>query len=81
MNWLTRWIAQKAVRNTLTEVLTMGQLAGYRTYIVGALYVLLNFLDAVGLIPAGFTEMANDIEKVLLGTGLITLRAGMKPGG
>lgn len=75
MNWLKRKLIGLATRKTLMEVLTMPSLAGYRTYLVAAAYVLLNFLDAAGLIPGAYAEMLNDVEKMLLGTGLITLRA------
>jgi len=50
-------------------------LDGNKTYIVGAAYVAVSFVAANGWISQ---DSANEILAVLLGTGLVTLRMGMK---
>jgi len=71
MNFLIQWFAQRKLRS----ILEMPMLTGYKTYIVGALIGFLTAAESMGLVPP---EAANTLREMLLGLGLVTLRAGIK---
>lgn len=70
LNFVVKWFAERKLK----EVLTMPFLAGYKTYIVGALIGLVTALDSMAVIPP---ETAEGIRNFLYGLGFVTLRAGI----
>ncbi len=57
---------------TITDIIKF--LKGKKTYIVAAIFALVVFAESVGWLDS---ETATTIKGLLLGTGLITLRAGV----
>ena len=63
----------------LTYILTGGFLAGKRTYVIGAALVIQAVASwAVG--DLSLAGLAEQLEDILTGLGLMTLRAGVKGG-
>lgn len=69
----------------LQEVLRMGALQGYKTYIVMAAYIVVVIAQEVlkmkGLMTSELWTQLDAAKQVLVGTGFITMRAGIAKAG
>jgi len=78
--WAKKKITMMIIKRLLQEVLKMGWLQGYKTYIVAGFAILTAVGNLVTKFLNGEPITMEDIMMLLAALGLTTLRAGIKNG-